>query len=177
MVMIGAAAVEGVIQAEGHLIVWGRVVLRRVDACRLERLMVSMSAEQDLNISSADFKSPLRMVSHACGLQHSRGGGMDGLDSQVCVQKGDVVTCGAGSRGPSLAREQCPLPTAPCPAKGPTGTCTGKRTQKCVLVLPHAYCRLQARSAGESKDVTLARASACHRSRGKALVHRVVSTY
>ena len=44
VVMVGAAAVQGVIEAERHLIVRGRVLLGCVAAGRLQRLMVSMPA-------------------------------------------------------------------------------------------------------------------------------------
>ena len=44
VVVVGAAAVQRVVQAEGHLAVWGRVLLGRVAAGRLQRFMIGMPA-------------------------------------------------------------------------------------------------------------------------------------
>lgn len=44
VVMVGAATVQRVVEAEGDLAVWGRVLLGRIAAGWLQRLMVSMPA-------------------------------------------------------------------------------------------------------------------------------------
>ena len=49
VVVVGAAAVQRVVEAEGDLVVWGRVLLGRIAAGRLQCLMVRMpAASQDV---------------------------------------------------------------------------------------------------------------------------------
>lgn len=177
MVMIGAAAVEGVIQAEGHLVVWGRVVLWRVDACRLERFMVSMSAYQNLNISSADFKSPLRMVSHACGLQRSRGGGMAGSNfTSLCAKRGCCyLWCKV--QGALPRKRTVSTADSAMPGQRPNWNLHRKANSKMRACLAPRILQVADALSRREQGRHTSQGKRMSQEQGKALVHRVVSTY
>ena len=56
VVVVGAAAVEGIVEAEGHLVVRGRVLLGRIAAGRFQRLVISMPTSY----------SPILLYDQAC---------------------------------------------------------------------------------------------------------------